>query len=68
MAFPFKDCYQLLRVEPEADDDELKEAYLKLAKEYHPDSQTHVSDPKKFTQVQEAYRTIKVGPALRAGR
>lgn len=39
--------------------DELKEAYFKMAKLYHPDSQSTTADPKKFDQVKEAYRAIK---------
>lgn len=37
---------------------EVKEAYFKLAKMYHPDSKSRQADANKFSQVQEAYRTV----------
>lgn len=39
--------------------DELKEAYFKMAKLYHPDSQSTTADSKKFDQIKQAYKTIK---------
>ena len=33
----FKDYYKILGVEPTADDKEIKTAYRKLARKYHPD-------------------------------
>lgn len=38
----------------------LQEAYFKMAKIYHPDSQTSTADPKKFDQIKQAYKAIKV--------
>ena len=54
----------MLRVDVDADDEELRQAYIKLAKEYHPDSGTNVADADKFSQLQEAYRAIKVVQGL----
>ena len=55
-----RDCYSLLNVKDGCSQEELKEAYIRLAKLYHPDSQSETADPKKFGQVKEAYKTIKV--------
>lgn len=55
-----KDCYALLNIKDGCSEEELKEAYIRLAKLYHPDSQSKTADPRKFNQVKEAYRAIKV--------
>ena len=55
-----RDCYSLLNIKDGCSQDELKEAYIRLAKLYHPDSQSETADPKKFNQVKEAYKAIKV--------
>ncbi|WAQ94153.1 DJC28-like protein, partial [Mya arenaria] len=39
--------------------DAFKEAYFKLAREYHPDSKSSTADARKFNQVKEAYKAIK---------
>ncbi|XP_069748448.1 dnaJ homolog subfamily C member 28 [Narcine bancroftii] len=51
-------CYRLLDVQENCNHDELKEAYVKLAKLYHPDSGSDGADPLKFMQVEEAYRAV----------
>lgn len=60
MSGKLRDCYQLLHIDHDADDEEIKMAYVKLAKEYHPDSSSGTPDANKFHQIQEAYRTIRV--------
>ena len=55
-----KDCYSLLNVTEESSMEEVKGAYFKLAKIYHPDSASTTADPRKFEQVKEAYKSIKV--------
>jgi hypothetical protein len=60
-----RDCYFVLRVTEDCEDTELREAYLRLAKQYHPDSRSHTADSKKFAQVDTAYKTVlvrSVGP------
>ncbi|XP_052246983.1 dnaJ homolog subfamily C member 28-like [Dreissena polymorpha] len=54
-----RDCYNLLNVDEECTLDELKEAYFKLAKVYHPDSGCSTADAKKFNQIKEACKAIK---------
>ena len=55
-----EDPYKILGVSPDASDEEIKKAYRKLAKQYHPD--LNPGDPvaaKKMQQVNAAYEQIK---------
>lgn len=54
------DPYKVLGVSPNATDDEIKQAYRRLAKQYHPDR--NPGDPvaaKKMQEVNAAYEQIK---------
>lgn len=54
-----KDYYNVLGVSATASQDEIKKQYRKLAKKYHPD--TNSNDPKaaeRFKEISEAYQTI----------
>ena len=54
-----RDYYEVLGVSKTATDDELKKAFRKLAKQYHPD--LHPGDKaceEKFKEVNEAYEVL----------
>ncbi len=55
-----KDYYAILGVSKTATDDELKKAYRKLAKKYHPDANpdNKAEAEKKFKEVNEAYEVL----------
>ena len=56
-----RDYYEVLGVQKDASEDEIKKAYKKLARKYHPD--LNRDDPKaaeeKFKEVNEAYDVLK---------
>ena len=55
----FKDYYKILGVEPTADDKEIKSAYRKLARKYHPDVSKEKDAESKFKDASEAYEALK---------
>jgi curved DNA-binding protein len=55
----YKDYYAILGVERGAGDDEIKKAYRKLARKYHPDVSKEPNAEERFKEVSEAYETLK---------
>ncbi len=55
----FKDYYKILGVAPEADQDEIKRAYRKLARKFHPDVSKEADAEARFKEVGEAYEALK---------
>src|SRR5215212_6671438 len=55
----YKDYYATLAVEKTASADEIKKAYRKLARKYHPDVSKEKDAKEKFQDVSEAYETLK---------
>jgi curved DNA-binding protein len=55
----FKDYYKIMDVDEKATPEEIKKAYKKLARRYHPDVSKEKDAEKKFKDVGEAYEVLK---------
>ena len=53
-----KDYYEVLGVDKNASQDEIKSAFRKLAKKYHPDINHDADAPEKFKEAEEAYSVL----------
>ena len=53
-----RDFYEVLGISKSASKDEIKSAYRKLAKKYHPDLNKEPGAEEKFKEVQEAYDVL----------
>ncbi len=53
-----KDYYEILGVSKDASEDEIKSAFRKKAKEYHPDLNKNPDASEKFKEAQEAYACL----------
>jgi curved DNA-binding protein len=59
MAVKYKDYYEILGVSRTASDSELKKAFRKLAREYHPDvAKNKKQAEEKFKEINEAYEVL----------
>ena len=78
MSVAYKDYYEILGVERGADEKEIKSAYRKLAKKYHPDINKAPDAEQKYKDVNEAYEVLndpekrklydELGPNWQAGQ
>jgi DnaJ-class molecular chaperone len=53
--------YEVLGISKDADKDEIKKAYRKLAKKFHPDKNKSKSATQKFREITEAYAVLMEG-------
>src|SRR5256714_9208945 len=59
MAVKYKDYYEVLGVPRSASDTDIKKAFRKLAREYHPDvAKNKKSAESKFKEINEAYEVL----------
>ena len=55
----FKDYYQILGLAQDATQHDIKRAYRKLARKYHPDVSKEPDAEERFKEVGEAYEVLK---------
>lgn len=54
----YKDYYQIMGLERQASQDDIKRAYRKLARKYHPDVSKEANAEAKFKELGEAYEVL----------
>jgi curved DNA-binding protein len=59
LSMQFKDYYETLGLEPSAGDAEIKTAYRRLARKFHPDVSKEAGAEEKFKAVNEAYEALR---------
>lgn len=55
----YKDYYKIMGVARDAKQDEIKRAYRRLARKYHPDVSKEAQAEERFKELQEAYEVLK---------
>jgi len=54
------ECYKVLEVHPNCSDEELKSAYRKMARKWHPDVNKEENATDKFKEVTNAYDSVRM--------
>ena len=62
----FKDYYDILGVKPDASEADIKAAYRKLARKYHPDKNKEAGAEEKFKAINEANEVLRDAEKRRA--
>ena len=57
-AMTVADHFKTLGVEPKANDEAIKKAYRKLAKQFHPDKNQERNAEEKFKEIANAYNVL----------
>ena len=58
-----QDYYEILGVPRDASQEEIKKAYRRLARQYHPDVNKEPGAEERFKDINEAYRVLGSKPA-----
>lgn len=58
MSLEYKNYYKILGIKRKADGNEIKKAYRKLARKYHPDINKEADAEKRFKEISEAYEVL----------
>jgi molecular chaperone DnaJ len=58
MATNKRDYYEVLGVARDATEDEIKKAFRRLAKQYHPDANKEQGAEARFIEINEAYEVL----------
>jgi len=58
MRMEYKDYYKILGVDRNASDKEIKQAYRRLARQYHPDVNKSPGAEERFKEINEAYQVL----------
>src|SRR5579862_10052277 len=58
MALSYTDYYEVLGVSHDADQDAIRRAYRKLARQYHPDLNSGADAEERFKELGEAYEVL----------
>jgi curved DNA-binding protein len=59
MAVAFRDYYDLLGVARDASEEDIRRAYRKLARQYHPDVNKEEGAEERFKEISEAYEVLR---------
>ena len=68
MPVAFQDYYEALGVSRDASQDEIRQAYRRLARRYHPDVNKEAGAEDRFKQISEAYEVLRDPREARALR